>query len=69
MLCSSDCSKKKVRIKQRCVVVSSYSNGVNMNEFAGQKTVLKVQQNRVREMYQKERLENEDLFELLEGVV
>jgi hypothetical protein len=40
-----------------------------MNEFAGQKTVLKVQQNRVREMYQKERLENEDLFELLEGVV
>jgi hypothetical protein len=40
-----------------------------MNEFAGQKTVLKVQPNRVREMYQKERLENEDLFELLEGVV
>jgi hypothetical protein len=31
--------------------------------------VLKVQPNRVREMYQKERLENEDLFELLEGVV
>jgi hypothetical protein len=38
-------------------------------EEKGQKTVLKVQPNRVREMYQKERLENEDLFELLEGVV